>query len=230
MTTLLLCLSLLIAAMQYSTVDSALPCNSPLRRYLPQQFTHCPSCSYGPWGPWRSSIPVQVRTDHTCDSRKARKTERSRTALSGTTCTPSTVKEYKYECKELHYNKQLLVGSQGIPFTCLLASLNTGEPTLRQKAVLIIQSLRLGVDANTSPTKFQTRPPTRVTSPPVYGRRGGTYKTCPDGTRILATQTCSRNNYCPTASRQANNRICPNICSRRGTYALYACTMYVLWA
>ena len=38
MTTLLLCLSLLIAAVQLSTVDSALPCDSPLRKDSPQLF------------------------------------------------------------------------------------------------------------------------------------------------------------------------------------------------
>ena len=32
---------------QFSPVNSALPCNSPLRRYLPRRFTHCSSCTYG---------------------------------------------------------------------------------------------------------------------------------------------------------------------------------------
>ena len=101
MTTLLLCLSLLIAAVQFSTVDSALPCDSPLREYLPEDFRHCPSCSYGKWSRWTGSIPVQVRVNHTCDSGKARKYERSGTAVPGSTCTTDTVKEYKYECEQL---------------------------------------------------------------------------------------------------------------------------------
>ena len=101
MTALLLCFSLLLAAVQFSAVDSALPCNSPLRKYLPQQFTHCPSCSYGQWSAWTRSTPPQVRTNQTCDSGKARKYERSRTAVAGSTCTPDPDTEYKYECKEL---------------------------------------------------------------------------------------------------------------------------------
>ena len=123
MTTLLLCLSLLIAAVQFSTVDSAqLPCDSPLREYLPHDpwFAHCSSCSYGQWSPWRSSIPVQVRDDRTCDSGEARKYERSKTAVPGSTCTPDTVNENKYECKQLQkcdYGLEAL-----IPLNCLLAS------------------------------------------------------------------------------------------------------------
>ena len=112
MTTLLFCISLLIAAVQFSTVDSALPCDSPLREKLPEEFAHCPSCSYGPWSPWTSSIPVQVRVNHTCNTGKAKKYEHSETAVSGTTCTPDTVKEYKYECK------QLQTGMHGLESSC----------------------------------------------------------------------------------------------------------------
>ena len=104
MTTLFLCLSLLIAAVQFSTVDSALPCNSPLRRYLPHRFTHClsTSCSYGQWGPWKTSFPLQVIANQTCATGQARKYERSRTALPGSTaCRSDTETQDKYECKQL---------------------------------------------------------------------------------------------------------------------------------
>ena len=101
MTTLLLCLSLLIAAVQFSTVDSALPCDSPLRKDSPHRFTHCPSCTYGRWSRWTIAVSAPLRVDHTCDSGKAKKYERSKTAVPGSTCTPDTVKEYKYECKQL---------------------------------------------------------------------------------------------------------------------------------
>ena len=122
MATLLLCLSLLIAAVQFSTVDSALSCDSPLREYLPEEFTHCPSCSYGLWSPWTSSIPVQVRVNHTCDSGKARKYERSKTAIHGSTCTPDTVKEYKYECKQLF---GIFMNGLKCLIQCLLSTLYT---------------------------------------------------------------------------------------------------------
>ena len=101
MTTLLLCLSLLIAAVQFSTVDSALPCDSPLRRLLPHRFTHCPSCSYGQWSRWTIAVSATLPVDHTCDSGRAKKYERSKTAIPGSTCTSDTVKEYKYECKQV---------------------------------------------------------------------------------------------------------------------------------
>ena len=105
MATLLLCLSLLLAAVvQFSPVDSALPCNSPLRRYLPHRFTHCSSlsCSYGQWSPWKTSIPqVMAVANYTCDSGEARRYERSRTAVPGSTCTPDPATEYKFECKQL---------------------------------------------------------------------------------------------------------------------------------
>ncbi len=102
MAALLLCLSLLLAAVQFSPVNSALPCNSPLRRYLPHRFTHCSSCTYEEWSPWKTSIPLQVVAvaNHTCDSGEARRYERSRTAVPGSTCTPDPDTEYKYECKK----------------------------------------------------------------------------------------------------------------------------------
>ena len=107
MTLLFLCLSLLIAAVQFSTVDSALPCNSPLRQYLPDQFTHCLSCTYGQWSLWTRTSPPQVTTSQTCASGKARRYERSRTAVPGSTCTPDTATEYKYECKQLQMSMYL---------------------------------------------------------------------------------------------------------------------------
>ena len=105
-----------------------------------------------------------------------------------------------------------------------------GEPTPRQKAVLIIRSLRLGVDANTRPT---TRKPDYIA---IAGRPTVAYKTCSDGTKKLPGQTYptpppfrrkrqTSINSCPTASRQANNRICPNMCPR-GKYCMYMNTMY----
>ena len=107
MTTLFLCLSLLIAAVQFSTVDSALPCNSPLRRYLPDQFTHCASCSYGQWSSWTRFNPPQEITNLTCATGKASRYKRSRTALPGSTCTPDPELDYKYECKQLQMTMYL---------------------------------------------------------------------------------------------------------------------------
>ena len=101
MTTLFLCLSLLIAAVQFSTVDSALPCNSPLRRYLPDQFTHCASCSYGQWSSWTRFNPPKVIANQTCATGQASRYERSRTALPGSTCRPDPETRTKYECKQL---------------------------------------------------------------------------------------------------------------------------------
>ena len=107
MTTLFLCLCLLIAAVQFSTVDSALPCNSPLRKYLPAKFTHCASCSYGQWSPWTRFYPLQEITSQTCASGKARRYERSRTAVPGSTCTSDTETQDKYECKQLQITTYL---------------------------------------------------------------------------------------------------------------------------
>ena len=104
MAALLLCLGLLLAAVQFSPVDSALPCNSPLRRYLPHRFTHCPSCTYGEWSSWTRSSSLQLIASRTCDSRKARRYERSRTAVPGSTCTPNPATQYKFKCKQLHAN------------------------------------------------------------------------------------------------------------------------------
>ena len=104
MSTLFLCLSFLLAVVQFSPVNSALPCSHPLRRYLPHRFTHCPSCTYGEWSPWRTSIPLQVMAvpNRTCESEEARKFERfrSRIAFPGTTCDADIEIEHKYECKQ----------------------------------------------------------------------------------------------------------------------------------
>ena len=102
MSTLFLCLSLLLAAVQFIPVDSALPCSHPLRRYLPHRFTHCRPCTYGEWSPWRTSIPLQVMAvpNRTCESEEARKFQRFRKAFPGTTCDPDIETEHKYECKQ----------------------------------------------------------------------------------------------------------------------------------
>lgn len=96
MAAMLLCLGLfLAAAVQFSPVDSALPCNHPLRKYFPVYFGHCKSlCSYGPWGPWK---PPTIERSVTCLSGKQRKYSRTRTAIPVTNC-PHTL-EYHPECK-----------------------------------------------------------------------------------------------------------------------------------
>ena len=107
-----------------------------------------------------------------------------------------------------------------------------GEPTLRQKAKLIIQSLRLGADADGDqsttrtpkpvprpplpsirlatipihtppPIRFVTRPtPTIPTLRPVTPFPSLAFKTCPDGRRIRADQTCLHVPYtAPTTPR-----------------------------
>ena len=87
-----------------------------------------------------------------------------------------------------------------------------GEPTLTQKAELIIRSLRLGVDADST-----TRTPAPVTRPPPTQPR---YVTSRGGWfswrryYIPPPPPVAINKYCPAASRQANNRICPNMCPR----------------
>ena len=222
MTALLLCFSLLLAAMQFSTVDSALPCNSPLRKYLPHHFTHCPSCSYGQWSLWTRSTPPQVRTNQTCDSGKARKYERSRTAVAGSTCTPNPDTEYKYECKKLQTCMSLEHTG------CLLLTglcLYIGEPTLRQKAELIIRSLRLGVDAGSTTTP----PPRPVTRPRLtaFRKKVTTSPSFKIFSKVTTRPPSPTINYCPTASQQANNRVCPNICPR-GMHCI-VCTMHSVW-
>ena len=68
----------------------------------------------------------------------------------------------------------------------------------------------------TTPTRPRTTPtqprttPTRLTFNPDDSGPPSPYR------RKRQTSI----NYCPTASQQANNRICPNMCPR-GTYALY---------
>ena len=96
MAALLLCLGLLLAAVQFSPVDSALPCNHPLRKYFPVYFGHCQSlCSYGPWGPWQPSV---IEPNATCLSGKQRKYNRTRAAVPASNC-PHTF-EYLPECKQ----------------------------------------------------------------------------------------------------------------------------------
>ena len=109
-----------------------------------------------------------------------------------------------------------------------------GEPTLRQKAELIIRSLRLGVDAGSTTTP----PPRPVTTPRLTAFRkkvmtSPSFKvfdkvTTSPSFKILSKVTTRPPsptiNYCPTASQQANNRVCPNICPR-GMHCII-CTMH----
>ena len=97
-----------------------------------------------------------------------------------------------------------------------------GEPTLRQKAELIIQSLRLGVDAGSTTTP----PPRPVTTPRLtaFRKKVTTSPSIKLFGKVTTRPPSPTINYCPTASQQANNRVCPNICPR-GMHCII-CTMH----
>ena len=119
-----------------------------------------------------------------------------------------------------------------------------GVPTLRQQAELFIRSLRLGANADeptdspaTMPTtqatpqttihraarpqSQPTRPPPQTiwfrlrptTRPPIWTTRP------PRNTTFLYRRRRqlpipAGSDYCPSLTKQANNRICPNVCPR----------------
>lgn len=157
MAALLLCLGLLLAAVvQFSPVDSALPCNHPLRKHFPVYFGHCnSSCSYGPWGPWQ---PPVIERNATCASGEQRKYNRTRTAVPASNC-PRTL-EYHSECKQ----PQTSINFRAF-HELLRILLRIGILTPKEKAEQLIRSLRLAADANPA-----TQPPVKqapTTQPPA---------------------------------------------------------------
>ncbi len=221
MAALLLCLGLLLAAVQFSPVDSALPCNHPLRKYFPVYFGHCQSlCSYGPWGPWQPSV---IEPNATCLSGQQRKYNRTRTAVPANNC-PHTF-EYFPECKQPQTGMNLELSM----YCCVFFYI--GIPTLEEKATQLIRSLRLAADANPA-----TQHP--VTYPMATQTGTQTTTTTTPSSKINATEPPTTNsprpcsptdggckpyrgrrqapiiNYCPNPSEQANNRICPNMCDK----------------
>ena len=96
---ILACFTLLSFAARVDFVDGALPCTSRLRARYPQLFPHCPKCSYTQWTAWSVVIPVEIKTETSCDSAKAKKYERSRTPLPGAVCEDALQRNITYKCK-----------------------------------------------------------------------------------------------------------------------------------
>ena len=101
MISLLACFTLLSFAARVDFVDGALPCTSRLRTRYPQLFPHCPKCSYTQWTAWSVVIPVEIRTEASCDSAKAKKYERTRTPLPGAVCEDALQRNITYKCKHV---------------------------------------------------------------------------------------------------------------------------------
>ena len=238
MISLLACFTLLSFAARVDFVDAALPCNSPLRTRYPQSFSHCPNCSYTQWTTWSVVIPVHIKNETACDSNKAKKYERTRTPLAGAVCEDAFQKNTTYKCKygrSMHEIKYIFY-----MFCLLIFMYLAGVPTLRQQAELFIRSLRLGTNTDeptdnpatkptTQPTPqttrpLTTRPPSRTTRPPTQttwrlfriSRRSRPTTRPPIWTIRPPPQfpIPAGSNYCPSLTKQANNRICPNVCPR----------------
>lgn len=90
----------LISVLALASCQQKLPCNSPLRKALPQYFLHC-VCRYSDWSDWEvvPKSAVDVPTSQ-CTSGNAVKERRSRTVLGGEGC--SDTMETREICKDIH--------------------------------------------------------------------------------------------------------------------------------